>query len=520
MKPKNLVLPSLICSLLTGCNNNNHAPDIEIAQPNHSAVVTTQLSLTAVVSDKDNNLKEIKWRQISGPAQATLEVDGIKDQSIEVTLPAKAGEYIFEVEAKDIWRLKEKSRFVITAQSLEEAVFPQLDKLLSDTYSESKELVPGMQALVDFGIEGQVWRGAVGYRDKDDRVPLLIDTPFRIASISKTLSAGVTFSLIDEGVITLDTTLAELVSETDMPSGYQVEDFHVLNGVKRGGAITVRQLLDQSSGIEDFVSYLSDLNAPDTRSFQAALLGTGEDIPAVWHSDLLIEDLLRRGITQSLGDMPGEQHLYGNSNTDILAWALEKYTGKSFEQLLYERVYLPLGMNNTYMDQHEPARGDDKIVEHYFNIAADFEDIPPALYGNHNIVELGVNTSFAWAGGGIVSTLDDLNLYFTALHQRTLVQDPILNEAIQSHWMPVRSQEGISESYGLALAKYQMNGFESVGHSGFWGVNAAMVEPLGIRVITANHQVVSDSLYDFEYGAIQLLHKLGIKGAMPLASGK
>ncbi|MBQ4839884.1 serine hydrolase domain-containing protein [Pseudoalteromonas luteoviolacea] len=519
MKPKNLVLPGLICSLLAGCNDDNHAPNIEVAQPNHSAIVTTQLSLTAVVSDKDNNLQDIKWRQISGPAQATLEVDGNKDQSIEVTLPAKAGEYIFEIEANDIWRLKEKSRFIVTAQSLEEAVFPQLDKLLSDTYSESTELVPGMQALIDFGIEGQVWRGAVGYRDKDDRVPLLVDTPFRIASISKTLSAGVTFSLIDEGVITLDTTLAELVSESDMPKGYQVEDFHVLNGVKRGGAITVRQLLDQTSGIEDFVSYLSDLNAPDTRSFQAALLGTGEDIPAVWHSDLLIEDLLRRGITQSLDNMPGEQHLYGNSNTDILAWALEQYTGKSFEQLLYERVYLPLGMNNTYMDQHEPARGDDKIVEHYFNIS-DVEHVPPALHGNHNIVALGVNTSFAWAGGGLVSTIDDLNLYFTALHQRTLVQDPKLNEAIQSHWMPIFSGENMSQSYGLALAKYQMNGFTSVGHSGFWGVNAAMVEPLGIRVITANHQVVSDSLYDFEYGAIQLLHNLGIKGVTPLVSSK
>ncbi|MEC4090327.1 serine hydrolase domain-containing protein [Pseudoalteromonas rubra] len=515
MKSLNLGAALICIGVLSACVSRNERPTITIEQPELTAIAMTQVTLAARVTDKDDNLKSIAWRQVSGPEDAVLHVSGDQAQSIDVRLPTAAGEYTFEITATDELDVYQSKRFTVVVKSLQETVFVQLDDLLLQIYEADKALIPGIQALIDFNQGGVVWRGAVGYRDAQQTQVLKTDTPFRIASISKLLSAAVTFSMIDEGLFTLDTPITALISPEDMPQGYSIEDLHVAQGIKRGGSLTIRQLLDQSTGIRDFISYLHDPLAPDTRSFIAALQGGEDDIPALWRSDLLIVDLLERGLTQNLEAMPGEKHLYGNSNTDLLAWALEKHTKKRFEQLLYERVLQPLGMDNTYMDRHEPMRGSEQIAHHYFYIP-EHEEIPSELSGNHNVVALEVNTSFAWAGGGMVSTLDDLNVFMTALHQGHLVEDPQLQTEIAEHWLSEVPEEGVQEHYGLAQERFDFEGYSTTGHSGFWGTNATFVEPLAIRMVTASHQVSAESFYEFEQAAIALFHELGIKGVAPL----
>ncbi|TMP26603.1 hypothetical protein CWB99_18245 [Pseudoalteromonas rubra] len=150
MKSLNLGAALICLSVLSACGSSNERPSITIEQPQLTAIATTQITLTAEVTDKDDNLKSIAWRQVSGPGNAVLSVAGNKAQSIGVQLPTAAGEYTFEITATDTFDVYHNKRFTVIVQSLQETVFVQLDDLLQQTYDADQGVIPGIQALIDF----------------------------------------------------------------------------------------------------------------------------------------------------------------------------------------------------------------------------------------------------------------------------------------------------------------------------------------------------------------------------------
>lgn len=509
----NLIAIGVSASFLSGCFSGNDRPEITVAKSELSQIVTSQAVLSASVTDKNDNLKEIRWQQVSGPTAATLHIDGKQDQTIEVDLPSIAGTYVFRITAEDKFKAKKEATFTVTAKSIEEAVFPKLDELLKQNFELANSMSSNMSALIDFNLPNVIWRGAQGETHQGTGVPMTTEHQFRIASISKTLSAAVTFKLIEQGRLSLDTTLAELVTNSDMPSGFVVDDFYDDGLQKAGGTLTVRQLLDQTSGLDDFISYLRDPSSPDSRALLEVLSGEDMNVPEVWHADLIIEEFLQRGMTKNRVNKPGELFNYTNTNTDLLAWAISKHFKKPFEQLLHELVLAPLNMSMTYMDLHEAKVGEGP-VDHHFNIP-EGSSVPPLLYGNHNILGLGVNTSFAWAGGGMVSTLDDLNRFFKALKDETWITDVNLNHELQNHWVMTDDEDGMKSYYGLALDKDVFPTYTIVGHSGFWGSNAVNVEPLNIRIVSWVSQANTNVIFNFERQAIQYIQDLGFNGKQP-----
>ncbi|WP_462173263.1 serine hydrolase domain-containing protein [Pseudoalteromonas xiamenensis] len=508
-----LVALGISASLLSGCFSGNHKPDIQVERPDLTQVVTSQAVLIASVTDKDNNLTEIRWQQVSGPTSAILHVEGKQDQSIEVDLPNIPGTYTFKITAEDKFKSKREATFTVKAQSVEEIIFPKLDELLKLNFESANAKTINMSALIDFNIPNVIWRGALGETHHGTGIPMTSDQQFRIASISKTLSAAVVFKLIEQGRLSLDTTLAELITNEDMPSGFVVDDFYDDGQQKYGGKLTVRQLLDQTSGLDDFISYLSDPDSPDSRAILEVLSGEDMNVPDIWHADLIIKEFLERGMTRNRIHKPGEAYNYTNTNIDLLAWAISKYLNKPFEQLLHEMVFTPLNMSMTYMDFHEAKVGEGP-VDHYFYIPIE-SWIAPILSGNHNILELGVNTSFIWAGGGIISTLDDLNRFFKALKDQTFITEPALNQALQSHWIDVSDGTGDKSYYGLALEKEVFATYSVVGHYGFWGSSAVNVNPINIRIVSWIGQANTEVFFNFEQQAIKYIQDLGFNGKQP-----
>ncbi|MEV0354256.1 serine hydrolase domain-containing protein [Nonomuraea sp. NPDC050680] len=152
---------------------------------------------------------------------------------------------------------------------------------------------------------------AAGYGQGSDGKPVTADTPMRVASLSKSFTAMAVMTLVDAGRIKLDEAVAQ-----QLP-GFQLAD-------PRATAITVRQLLDQTSGLSDTTL---DINALEETTSLAQYV-----------------DRLKTG---ALATDPGTHWAYCNVNYDLAARLVEVVSGQSFDDYLKQHVFAPLGMTHS-----------------------------------------------------------------------------------------------------------------------------------------------------------------------------
>lgn len=115
----------------------------------------------------------------------------------------------------------------------------------------AQEEVENFALLVDAPDQDFLWQTAGGLADPTSGAAMTSEQTFRIASTTKTFTATVIMQLVEEGRLSLETPLGELLDTADMPENFRVDDLHVLQGFSAGGRITVRQLLNHTSGLRD-----------------------------------------------------------------------------------------------------------------------------------------------------------------------------------------------------------------------------------------------------------------------------
>jgi CubicO group peptidase (beta-lactamase class C family) len=170
-------------------------------------------------------------------------------------------------------------------------------------------------------VEGDriIYKRGYGMANLEHGVPITPQSIFHVASISKQFAATAVILLAQDGKLSLDDPVRKYVTE--------VPDF--------GRPITLRQLIHHTSGLRDQWSLLS-------------LAGWRADDPK---SEADILDLISR--QKELNFPPGEQHLYSNTGYTLLAVTVKRVTGKSLREFADERIFKPLGMNNTHFhDDH------------------------------------------------------------------------------------------------------------------------------------------------------------------------
>jgi len=485
----------------------NTAPVVTLAETN-TFMQSAKVSLSASVTD--SNLSTISWELLEAPAGVDITITNKSAANAHFLAPNVLGEYKFSITATDSEGLASTKETTVTVVGIEEYLTPKLEQLMQETYQQHKEGTANMAFNVSFDDLDFAWQSAVGLADVSAQRTMTTQDAFRIASVSKTVTVATALKMIENGYFELDTPIGELLTDDDLPVGYSVDDLHVKDGVKRGSSITIRQLMDQSSGIKDFISYLLDPLAPGTLEFTSTLSEPNNSLPELWTPQHILSNILDRGLTKNLDYLPGEKHLYGNSNTDLLAIILEKVGNAPLHVLMAENVFIPLNMTNTVMDFHQVS--DITPVDHFFPVTeANYgTDMPSYMYGNHNVKELEVNTSFAWAGGGLVSTLDDLDRFFAAIMHNTL----ILDEQLQKEWREWKLPDG-DEEYGLGLAmgSFEVNNSEYKyrGHGGAWGLQATIIDPIDIRIISWVGQAGSPAEIEFGVGVLTLLSEMGYK---------
>ena len=191
------------------------------------------------------------------------------------------------------------------------------------------------------------------------------DQRFRIGSVTKTFTATIVLQLVQEGTLSLSSTLED----------------HVPDVVPRGDEITIRHLLQHRSGLVNITDYPGWLNQAE-RSPSASPINS-----------------LRFAASKPLVFEPGSRARYSNTNYLALGLVVEKVTGHTYAEELEQRLLDPLGLDRTELPEARrlPDLDDD-----------------------------GYNPKIPWAAGAIVSNAHDLSRFYSALLSGRLLAGPSL----------------------------------------------------------------------------------------------
>ncbi|SJM68000.1 serine hydrolase [Gulosibacter sp. 10] len=241
----------------------------------------------------------------------------------------------------------------------------------------------------------QVWSSAEGVRSTVTELPARPGDSVRIASLTKPMTATILLQLVAEGE-----------AELDDP----IEDY--LPGVVQGRDVTIRQLLNHTSGMPDYVPAL----ALDPSEISAQI------VTPISH-----EELVELSRTQEWSFDPGTGYEYSNTNYIVLSMLIEELTGSTMAEQLAERIAEPLGLEHTSiptgtgMGEHAAS---GYVIEGPLSIDVTEQD------------------ASLWSGaGGVVSTVSDVNTFMRALLSGQLLPPPLLGEMLVL----------VPEGYGLGV---------------------------------------------------------------------
>lgn len=316
----------------------------------------------------------------------------------------------------------------VTDQAVPDAIAAKLDSTLLtviDGDAESAEVVgfaPGSELFVR--SPDWTYHRSAGTADIATNAPLDCGRPFQIGSNSKMMTATVLLQLVEEGELSLDDLLAVHLPE-------------VAAALPFGDMITIRQLSNHTSGIFSYTD-----NAPN-------------GVPGIMEGALSDQDLLARSYTPeelirfvidngAPNFEPGAQGQWSYSNTGyiLIGMILEKITGKPLGDLFRDRIFEPLGMQNSFLWNGVP--------QPEFNLPRSYYQPP------FDLDTTDWNMSQAWAAGGVISTAQDMDLFIRGLMAGRLFNDP----ATLSAMLEGVPTDGGFMTYGIGIG-------EKPG--GFWG---------------------------------------------------
>ena len=259
---------------------------------------------------------------------------------------------------------------------------------------------------------GHAWRQGRGHARPDTVPPSTSTTSWRVASITKTMTAVAVMQLVDAGRLNLDDTVGAL-----------------LPGAPRTWrAITLRQLLAHTSGIRHY-----PLRGPEQRLT----------------THLTTTQSLALFSRRPLAHPPGQSFLYTTYGYDVLGAILEAVTGHAFADVLAEQLFGPLGLQST-------------VVEDSRHRAPSWPEGVRFTAGGRLQPSARVDVSSRFAGGGVRSTIDDLLRFGDALLANHLVDA----DTFRSMTAPSMSDDGLVNDYGLGFAVYPQRGHLVVAHAG------------------------------------------------------
>ena len=278
--------------------------------------------------------------------------------------------------------------------------------------------IKGASAAVLMPQQG-TWTGAYG--ESHAGVPITTDMYFGIGSNTKTFTSALMLKLQENGLLSLDDTI-----------GTWIQGVNYVNG-----QITIRQLLNHTSGLYNFTSHPNF--GPSVNA----------DVTAIWQP----EDVL-----QFIDDTlfaPGTDWSYSNTNYLLAGLIIKEVLGTSYQQALRDSILSPQGLANTvYYPFETPSGTIPHAWSRYFG--------PPYLVDGTTIGwEHTANFSMAGTAGAIMSTAEDNVKFWDKLMSENIINSASLQEMTQM--IPI----GAGIGYGLGIfRRASFNGHPVYTHGG------------------------------------------------------
>jgi len=272
---------------------------------------------------------------------------------------------------------------------------------------------PGISLLVH--TPSTYWKGAAGFSDPTTQTALRPDDSIYIASVAKPMTAAIALRLAEEGALSLDQTLPAYLS-TELLHG-----LHRLDGTSYDDQITVRHLLSHASGL------------PDTFGSPGFMDLISADPDRLWKPVETIQFVKERCTPLF---PPGAGFNYSDANYTLVGLVIESVTGASLDDAYRRHIYRPLGLQTTYRRFLEPPQS--ARAAHVF-------------YGDTDFTDWRALTA-DWAGGGLDSTLEDLDRFLRALSHGEVFREPATREEM-FRWRPWSG----NAQYGLGIMRIDLD---------------------------------------------------------------
>jgi len=254
-----------------------------------------------------------------------------------------------------------------------------------DAYVRPYLEIKGFSGAILIARKGRVLlRKGYGMANYELDAPNTPETKFHLASISKSFTAAAILILEERGLLNVSDPLSKYIP--DYPEGDK---------------ITIHHLLIHTSGIpnvNDFPDYNAKSKFPQT--------------PAS-----IIEMFKNRPLTMK----PGERYSYSNSNYNVLAFIIEKVSGKSYGDFLKENIFDPLGMKDTGHDGKAAA-----LIK---SRASGYAPVGPGDLDNAPWIDWTIKTG----NGSLYSTVEDLYKWDRALYTEKILKKSALDKMFTPH---------------------------------------------------------------------------------------
>lgn len=258
---------------------------------------------------------------------------------------------------------------------------------------------------------GSLWARGFGFADLENQVPATEKSSYRMASVSKPMTAVAALKLAEMGKLDLDAEIQKYVPYFP----------------RKGKPVTVRQLLSHLGGISHYRDYRVEGNIREPKT-------TREAIAIFENFDLINE--------------PGSAYSYSSYGYNLIGAAIEGASGRKYSDVMQESVWTPAGMTDTRMDS--PV---DLIPHRVTGYRLDEGEIKRSGF---------VDISSRFAAGGTRSTVVDMVRFAKAVDDGRLLDA----EWIDRMWSSAQTTSGRLVHYGLGWSVFSVNGHYQVNHSG------------------------------------------------------
>ena len=279
----------------------------------------------------------------------------------------------------------------------------QVDSGIIDSLLSDYDLAEGPGAAVMIIKDGEIlFSKGYGLANLEEGIPNTNETNFRLASITKQFTAMCIMILINHGELDFESTLTDIFSA--FPS--------------YGNNITIRQILNHTSGLVDYESLIPDDATEQVSDLDAYTMMLGLD---------------------STYFTPGINYRYSNTGYAILAMIIKEKSGLSFADFLEENIFSLLGMNNSVAHQNGISTVSNRAYGYSQNgngFRRDDQSLTSAVLGD----------------GGIYTSLKDMFHWDQSLYTDSLVPYEILIEAFTSG--ELSNGEKIGYGFGWRVDSY------------------------------------------------------------------